>query len=89
MTRNTKRLMVDNHLKIQVMVPDESFTIAKIAKILKVNKSTISRELKRNSKIKPWHEIKCYNLPKSGVCNSCNRKNNCHKMRRLYFYRSE
>ena len=45
--------MVDNHLKIQVMVSDESFTIAKIAKILKVNKSTISRELKRNSKIKP------------------------------------
>ena len=88
MTRNTKRLTVDDRLKIQVMVADESFTIAKIAKTLKVNKSTISRELKRNSEIKPGYEIKCYKLPKSGVCNSCNRKNNCHKMRRLYFYRS-
>lgn len=40
------------------MVADESFTIAKIAKTLKVNKSTISWELKRNSARKQEYKIK-------------------------------
>ena len=88
MKKDTKRLTVDDRLKIQVMVTDSSFTISKIARILKVSKSTISRELKRNCEIKAGYETKCYRLPKCGVCNSCERRTSCPKMRRFYFYRS-
>ncbi|MDD7263969.1 MAG: helix-turn-helix domain-containing protein, partial [bacterium] len=60
MKKDTKRLTVDDGLKIQVMVTDRSFTISKIARILKVSNSTISRELQRNCEIKAGYETKCY-----------------------------
>lgn len=88
MKKEIRRLQVGDRLKIQAKASDEHATITDIAIYIGVNKSTISRELKNNSEFYPGFETKCYRLPKSGVCNSCSRRVNCDKARKIYNYKT-
>lgn len=88
MKKEIRRLQVGDRLKIHAKVSDANATITDIANYVGFNKSTISRELKNNSEIYPGFDIKCYRLPKSGVCNSCKRRVNCDKTRKIYNYKT-
>lgn len=88
MKKESERLNVGDRLQIEAMVSDKNISAQQIANKLKVDKTTIYRELKRNSKHYSGYTIRCYNLPRSGVCNSCKRRSNCEKNRLIYRYRT-
>ena len=88
MKKESQRLNVGDRLQIEAMVSDKDISVQQITNKLKVNKTTIYRELKRNSEHYSGFFVNCYNLPRSGVCNACKKRTNCQKDRLIYRYRT-
>lgn len=78
-SKDCKKLTFDDRTNIQSGLV-QKLSLSKIAQIIHKSKSTVSREIQRNSKTsinyKPCH---------SGlVCNSCSKKAYCTKPKRYY-----
>jgi transposase, IS30 family len=78
-----KKLDVEDRMVIQACLHDHH-SISQIAKRLDVNKSSVSRELSRNSEIGDGNAYKCPVLKKIIVCNVCKKKAYCINTKRFY-----
>ena len=78
-SKDCKKLTFDDRTNIQSGLV-QKLSLSKIAQIIHKSKSTVSREIQRNSKTgigyKPCHS--------SLVCNSCSKKAYCTKPKRYY-----
>jgi transposase, IS30 family len=82
-----KRMDEEDRMIIQACL-HYRFSIQQIATRLAVNKSTISRELHRNSIIKVGQSnLPCPTLQQLIVCNVCSKKGYCIKTKRYYDYK--
>lgn len=63
-------LTIEDRMVIQACLHDKR-SITQIARRLEVNKSTLSRELKRNAVVKPGTDIPCQIRDLCLVCNTC------------------
>ena len=79
MAKGYKRLTIYDRMDIQAAIHDHK-TITGIAKMLKVSKSTISRELHREM----LNNSKCPILKRIATCNVCCKKTYC-KFPKLYY----
>ena len=80
------RLDVEDRMVIQACLHDH-MTLEQISHRLKVSKSTICRELHRNSLIEPGGKYPCPTLKRLIVCNICVKKNYCYKQKRYYNFK--
>lgn len=81
-----RHLISDQRSNIALLLRD-GVSISEIARKLHVNKSTISREVKRNSKIKEsdLYDNKCKILKDNLlVCNNCSKRQYCTKTKIYY-----
>ena len=79
------RLTIDDRMVIQACLHNNQ-SITDIATRLKVNKSTISRELKRNAIFKKGIDIPCKTKGSNLVCNTCKKKSFCQRSKIYYNY---
>ncbi len=75
-----KRLTIDNRMDIQAAIHNGK-TISEISRMLRVAKSTISRELNR----KMTKGIFCSTIKTVATCNVCSKKYYCNFPTKLYY----
>lgn len=63
------------------------YNVSQICKTLKVNKTTIYRELKRNSRLVEATYKECKIRDKIVICNRCYKRNGCNKDKIYYDYK--
>lgn len=79
-----KRLSFEERMIILASIY-KGFSISKIASMMHRSKSTISRELSRNSITKKGStSFKCSNIDKLIVCNKCPKKSYCSLQKKFY-----
>ena len=81
--KSKKRLTLDDRMVTQACLHDGK-SISQIAQRLKVNKSTVSRELKKFCIVKDSYYPLCKKLKKKIVCNACKIRDGCHFDKRFY-----
>jgi len=82
-----KRLDEEDRMVIQACL-HKKMSLEQVASQLKVSKSTISRELKRNAIIKKANfNLACEKLKRDLVCNTCAKKGYCQLTKRYYDFR--
>ena len=79
MAKSYKRLTIYDRMDIQAAIHDHK-TISEIAEMLKVSKSTISRELHRET----LNDLNCPILKRIATCNVCTKKSYC-TFQKLYY----
>lgn len=80
-----KKLDVYDRMTIQSCIA-KNLNMSEIARRLKVNKSTISREIKTHSYHKGIKPLKCKNKTKTGLCNGCPITSRCEGLKTYYNY---
>jgi IS30 family transposase len=80
------RLDIEDRMVIQACLHNHQ-TLEQIATRVDVSKSTISRELNRNSTIESANSFKCPILETLIVCNTCKKKAYCNKQKRYYNFK--
>ena len=78
-------LTTEDRMVIQACLHDKR-SITQIARRLEVNKSTLSRELKRNAVVKEGSDIPCKIRDLFLVCNTCQKKGFCQRNKIYYNY---
>jgi len=82
-----KRLDVEDRMVIQACLHDQ-MTLEQIASRINVSKSTISRELNRNTLVEPGETtFQCPTLKRLIVCNTCGKKGYCQLTKRYYNFK--
>lgn len=82
--KKKKRLSIDDRMLIQACLHDK-MNITEIACRTGFHKSTISRELRKNSIRKKGIPISC-SSKRNGLCNKCPKSAYCHKEKSYYDY---
>ena len=81
--RDKKKLTIEDRMNIQACLHNRQ-SIKEIAGLLKVSKSTVARELKRNSTEKFGDGFECEALSRLLVCNTCTKRAYCLSRKKFY-----
>lgn len=81
-----KKLDIEDRMTLQGCL-HAKYRVSQISKILKVNKTTVYRELKRNSRFVEGDDHECETRKKLIVCNNCRKKAYCNIEKKYYDYK--
>lgn len=87
MKSNRDKLDIEDRMIIQACLHDK-YSLIQIAERLNINKSTVSREISRNSIIKKGTRLSCTALKKKIVCNLCDKKAYCTYTKHYYNFQN-
>ena len=83
--KSKKRLNIEDRMILQACLHDQQ-NMSQIATRLEVNKSTVSRELKKFCTTREGYFQVCKRLNKLIACNACKTRLGCHFDKRYYSY---